>query len=132
MEFIPTQSGSYHYATLNPRHFNPFDCDGDFKNIGSSRDADSLANHICSKLEGLKQVATTENTVEDQNKAPEKRKLTPLYASMQPTKKQKVVEESSCVKGIMERLAMNASLIVSANYMYTRMCQFETVECGSL
>ncbi|XP_068676680.1 uncharacterized protein [Montipora foliosa] len=103
MEFIPTQSGSYHYATLNPRHFNPFDCDGDFKNIGSSRDADSLANHICSKLEGLKQVATTENTVEDRNKAPEKRKLTPLYASVQPTKKQKVVEESSCVKGIMER-----------------------------
>ncbi|XP_068735386.1 uncharacterized protein [Montipora capricornis] len=49
MEFIPTQSGSYHYATLNPRHFNPFDCDGDFKNIGSSRDADSLANHICNK-----------------------------------------------------------------------------------
>ena len=104
MEFVPTESGSYHYATLNPRHFNPFDCDDHFKSLGSSRDANSLANQICSKLEELKQVAARKNNVEDQSSnGPEKRKLTPLYASEQPKKKPKVVEESSCVKGIMER-----------------------------
>ena len=99
MEFLPAENGSYHYATLNPRHFNPFDCDGEFRKI-PKQPADGLAKEICNRLEQLtkRQSEKRADEEQDQSKAPEKRKLTPLYSAM-PTKKQKV-EESSNVKEI--------------------------------
>ena len=100
MEFVPAENGSYRYATLNPRHFNPFDCKGEFRKI-PKQSADNLANRISRILEELRKRESGKKADEDQTNAPDKRKLSPLYSAM-PSKKQKVVE-SSHAKGIQER-----------------------------
>jgi len=52
------------YATLNPRHFNPFDCEGKFRKI-PKQPADGLANQISRTLEELRKGESEKKADED-------------------------------------------------------------------
>lgn len=53
MPFIPSPNGTFKFATVNPRYFNKFDCDGKFRNIISKTEK-SLATDINKALESLR------------------------------------------------------------------------------
>ena len=81
MEFVPAENGSYRYATLNPKYFNPFDCKGELQKI-SKQPADGLGNQISRTLEELRKGKSEKKVDEHQTKAPGKQKLSPLYSAV--------------------------------------------------
>lgn len=101
LEFVPSESGSYQFASVNPHYFNPFECDGSFKKIDSKLSSEGLAEAITEKLQGLT-TNQPSNERQQQSKAPQKRQLTPLYSDP-PSKKQKIEESSHVVKQIEDR-----------------------------
>ena len=52
-EFVPSSSGAYKFANLNPRYFNKFGCDDGFDRI-ENKTATDLADEISKALEKLK------------------------------------------------------------------------------
>lgn len=108
LEFTPSANNRFQFASLNPRYFNRFDCDGELKKIQGST-AESLAEKIGQILEELNAEEPTAPISPEPEASPqqfpatpdqvrEKRPLTPLFSS---SKKKKT--ESSHVKGIQER-----------------------------
>ena len=105
LEFTPSPSGAYQFASVNPRYFNKLDCDDVFKGI-ESKTADGLAYDINVVLEELRNRPPPAPLKEMQPTCPEKRPLTPLFtASQSRSKKQKVAPkaETSHVKGVQAR-----------------------------
>ena len=95
LEFFPSPSGAYQFATVNPRYFNKLDCDGVFKKI-ESKTADSLANDIINALEELRNSPSTvpQPAEELQTVQAQKRPLTPLFQIASCSKRQKMDSQS--------------------------------------
>lgn len=95
LEFIPSPSGAYQFATVNPRYFNKLDCDGVFKKI-ESKTADGLANDIINALEELRNSLSTvpQPAEELQTVQAQKRPLTPLFKKASCSKRQKMDSQS--------------------------------------
>lgn len=95
LECIPSPSGAYQFATVNPRYFNKLDCDGVFKKI-ESKTGDGLANDIINALEELRNSPSTvsQPAEEMQTVQAEKRPLTPLFKKASCSKRQKMDSQS--------------------------------------
>lgn len=95
LEFIPSPSGAYQFATVNPRYFNKLDCDGVFKKI-ESKTADGLANDIINALEELRNSLSTvpQPAEELQTVHAQTRPLTPLFKKASCSKRQKMDSQS--------------------------------------
>ena len=105
LEFVPSPSGAYQFASVNPRYFNKLDCNDVFKKI-ESKTADGLANDMSKALREMHAPPLVRQPVEEtQPTHAQKRPLTPLFREPCSSKRQKGASnsESGHVKSVQGR-----------------------------
>lgn len=107
LEFVPSLSSAYQFASANPRYFNKLDCNDVFKKI-ESKTADGLANDISKALQEMRApppVSFRQHAEETQPTHPQNWPLTPLFSEPCSSKRQKGASnsESGHVKSVQAR-----------------------------